>query len=136
MGRRAGFIRRTQVSTCRAQPQIQRDEYIRRRAPYVWSRLDKREQEGAGTVPGLAVAQVTSYGRSRRYSALLLEHALADYRLFFLVNNRIRRCVELECDTDEAAIGVMDDHADGHAMELWQLARLVKRVPARPRLKP
>jgi hypothetical protein len=58
-----------------------------------------------------------------------------DYRLYFLNGrDQIRRAVVLpDCEDDEHAIRVVQDHADGApAMELWLSGRLVKRFEGDP----
>ena len=53
---------------------------------------------------------------------------MAHYRLYFLNDkNHIRRAVSLECDDDASAIALINQHRDGHAMELWEGARRVAR---------
>ncbi len=53
------------------------------------------------------------------------------YRLYFFNrDDHIRDAVELMCADDEEALGVVDTHRDGRAMELWCGARLVKRYGA------
>jgi hypothetical protein len=50
------------------------------------------------------------------------------YRLYFLhLDNRISNAVDLDCETDEAAIEKVSSLRYVHAMELWQGTRLVKR---------
>jgi hypothetical protein len=53
-----------------------------------------------------------------------------DYRLYFLEDGRIRHVVPLECESDEHAIQVVEEHRDGRDMELWQRARMVREFPA------
>lgn len=49
------------------------------------------------------------------------------YRLYFLDGARhIRHAVDLECDSDEAARGLVEQHRDGRAMELWRGDKLVQ----------
>lgn len=55
---------------------------------------------------------------------------MASQRLYFLEDDHIRRVVELSCETDDEAIGLVEAHTDGRPMELWQEARLVKRFEA------
>lgn len=51
------------------------------------------------------------------------------YRLYLLNREgRIRRALEFECDTDEEAVSWMDEQDHPFGMELWQRARLVKRL--------
>ncbi len=53
------------------------------------------------------------------------------YRLYYLnPKGGIRRAVELACDTDAAAIDLVAQHVDGHAMELWDRDRVVRTFPA------
>jgi hypothetical protein len=53
---------------------------------------------------------------------------VTDYRLYFLnAEGRIRHAVEIQCEDDEAATKLVQQHADGRAMELWQGARCVAK---------
>jgi hypothetical protein len=55
---------------------------------------------------------------------------MTDYRLYFRgEDGRFRHIVELDCESDEAAIDAVAEHADGSVMELWQRQRLVKEFP-------
>lgn len=55
---------------------------------------------------------------------------MGHYRLYFLDDRgRIRRPVNLECECDEEAIALANEHPHDHGMELWQGARLVRRIP-------
>lgn len=57
--------------------------------------------------------------------------SVADYRLYFLgIDDRISKAVELDCPDDQAAVAAVAEHADGRAMELWQLGRKVRMFPA------
>lgn len=52
---------------------------------------------------------------------------MLSYRLYFLGREgRITRAVELECANDEDALQAVEEHVDGHPMELWQQARKVR----------
>jgi hypothetical protein len=57
---------------------------------------------------------------------------MAGYRLYFLLDGRIRHAVPLDCDNDAEAIRTVLDHTDGRAMELWCGARIVKCFEAAP----
>jgi hypothetical protein len=53
------------------------------------------------------------------------------YRLYYLnPKGGIRRAVELDCETDDAAVALVGQHVDGHAMELWDRDRVVRTFPA------
>ena len=53
-----------------------------------------------------------------------------DFRLYFLDGaNRIKHAAEFACDDDAQAIEAVEQHRDGHDMELWQGKRFVKKVP-------
>ena len=57
------------------------------------------------------------------------------YRLYFLDGNgHIRHVVELECDSDETAIALVEQHRDGRDMELWQRGRFVGKFPKVPKV--
>lgn len=59
---------------------------------------------------------------------------MAGYRLYFLDDNsRIRDAVEFECVADEDALAEAEQRHDGRAMELWSGARVVSRIPKRPK---
>lgn len=52
------------------------------------------------------------------------------YRLYFLNEaGRIQHAIAYLAETDEAAIAVARGHADGRAMELWSLDRVVTAFP-------
>jgi len=54
---------------------------------------------------------------------------MAGYRLYLLNREgRIRRALDLECDTDEDAVRRMDGHDHPFGMELWQHTRLVQSL--------
>jgi hypothetical protein len=56
------------------------------------------------------------------------------YRLYFLdAAGQIRHAVDLECDDDDHAITVIQQHSDGRAMELWQARRRVMTFPSDPK---
>ncbi len=58
---------------------------------------------------------------------------MTDYRLYFLDDKgHIRDVVELECPDDDQAISDAQHHVDGMDLELWQRARMVTKLPARP----
>ena len=51
------------------------------------------------------------------------------YRLYFLDREgRIRRAMDLDCDDDAEAVQAMEARDEGGGMELWEAARLVKKV--------
>lgn len=52
---------------------------------------------------------------------------MPDYRLYFLEATHIRHVVEMVCDSDDQAFELVNSHADGRAMELWQEKRVVRR---------
>ena len=55
---------------------------------------------------------------------------MTDYRLYFTgKDGHFLGIVELDCESDEAAVESVAAHADGRAMELWQRQRLVKAFP-------
>lgn len=59
---------------------------------------------------------------------------MAGYRLYFLDDNgRIRDAAEFECAADEHALAEAEQRHDGRAMELWSGARMVSRIPRRPK---
>ena len=46
---------------------------------------------------------------------------MPEYRVYFLDrHSRIKRTVEFECSDDERAIGMIEEHMAGTAMELWR----------------
>lgn len=52
---------------------------------------------------------------------------MTDYRLYFRgEDGHFQRIVELDCESDDAAIDAAAEHADGGDMELWQRNRLVR----------
>ena len=58
---------------------------------------------------------------------------MTDYRLYFLnAEGRIRHAVEFRCVDDEAAAKLVQEHADGRAMELWQGPRCVAKYEPSP----
>lgn len=63
---------------------------------------------------------------------------MTDYRLYLLTSgDRIARHIALACDDDEHAIAEMSLHiVAAEGAELWRGARLVRRVPPSPGLKP
>jgi hypothetical protein len=57
---------------------------------------------------------------------------MPEYRLYFLDrNSRIKRTVEFECSDDERAIGMIEEHVAGTAMELWRGERCLREFAAR-----
>ena len=63
-------------------------------------------------------------------------HTVAHDRLSTLFqgeDGHFRGIVELDCESDEAAILAVAAHADGSDMELWQRQRLVKAFSERSR---
>ena len=53
------------------------------------------------------------------------------YRLYFLDRaDHIRHAISLECEDDEAALAVVEQHRDGRTVELWEGARWVARLEA------
>jgi hypothetical protein len=60
---------------------------------------------------------------------------MAGYRIYFLdENGRIRDAAELECKDDQEAVQLADARHDGRAMELWSGARIVQKMPSRPKV--
>ena len=56
---------------------------------------------------------------------------MADYRLYFLnTEGRIRHALEFQCADDDEAGKLVQDHADGRAMELWCGSRCVAKYDA------
>ena len=55
---------------------------------------------------------------------------MTGYRLYFLVDERIKHAVTFDCGTDADAIRTVQAYADGRAMELWTGARMVRRFTA------
>jgi hypothetical protein len=55
---------------------------------------------------------------------------MPDYRLYFFDDEgHIRHVVALDCVDDAEAVRLVPEHADGSAMELWELSRLVRQFP-------
>ncbi len=55
------------------------------------------------------------------------------YRLFLMGRDgHIARPVEFECENDEEAVRLAEDHASEFPMELWERARVVKKFPGQP----
>lgn len=52
---------------------------------------------------------------------------MAYYRLYYLEDGHIRRVRELDCEDDAAAMKIAEQGADGRAMELWELSRIVAK---------
>jgi hypothetical protein len=52
---------------------------------------------------------------------------MAYYRLYYLEDGHIRRVHELDCEDDAAAMKIAAEGADGRAMELWELSRIVAK---------
>jgi hypothetical protein len=54
-----------------------------------------------------------------------------EYKLYILDQfDQIDRQISLICPSDESAEQVVAQHADGHAMELWQGERFLAHFPA------
>jgi hypothetical protein len=57
---------------------------------------------------------------------------MPEYRLHFLDrNSRIKRTIEFECSDDERAIGMIEEHVTGTAMELWRGERRLREFAPR-----
>jgi hypothetical protein len=55
---------------------------------------------------------------------------MAYYRLYYLEDGHIRRVLEIDCEDDASAMKIAEQRADGRAMELWELSRIVARWDA------
>jgi hypothetical protein len=54
---------------------------------------------------------------------------MCGYRLYFLDrDDHIHSAINLDCADDDQAVALAHEHHDGAPMELWQGARLVKRI--------
>lgn len=59
------------------------------------------------------------------------------YRLYYIGSTgRIEAAREFAVTDDRAAISAAEQNADGRSMELWQLARVVRKFPAALSLRP
>jgi hypothetical protein len=57
------------------------------------------------------------------------EHAVPFYRLYYYGDDgHIVRRVEFECLGDEEAVAKIAEYADGHALELWREATMLRRL--------
>lgn len=54
--------------------------------------------------------------------------SMADYRLYNIIEGRIASARDFQCDDDEAAVERARQLAAGRPVELWQGARLVRRI--------
>jgi hypothetical protein len=55
---------------------------------------------------------------------------VATYRIYVLgADGKIRKSIELDCETDAQAEAFAEGHR-GPVLELWNLARLVRKFPA------
>jgi hypothetical protein len=58
------------------------------------------------------------------------EPDMAGYRLYFLEDKgHIQKAMELECADDDEAIKTSERYRQGVDLELWQLARVVTKLP-------
>ncbi len=59
---------------------------------------------------------------------------MPDYRLY-LLNDRghIHSAKDLQCSSDEEAVEKAEQFRDGRALELWQQARFIKKIPKLPK---
>jgi hypothetical protein len=54
-----------------------------------------------------------------------------DYRIYFMsTDGHIQHALEIECESDEAAVEYVRTIDDGQSKELWQRARQVAQFPA------
>jgi hypothetical protein len=59
-----------------------------------------------------------------------LHGAPVHYRIYFMAGDgHIQHALDIDCQSDEAAIQVVEDHEDGRAKELWCGQRRVATFP-------